>query len=154
MYKHLLNQKTSLHTSTPVIDSNKEKNDVNERELTIQDPILIESANQDPVLTESPYQDPILTESPDQDPILTGQDSILTDIQRPLPDHSLAVDNDNIVHQSSHHNDEEVKESKEERRRRLFAKRTSNNAAMSAKERYLARKRARHSQPTVINDDD
>ena len=40
---------------------------------------------------------------------------------------------------------------RKEERQRLFAKRTSKNAAMSAKERYLARKRVGHS---VINDDD
>ena len=41
-----------------------------------------------------------------------------------------------------------VEESQEEKRRRLFAKRTNEDTAMSAKERYLVRKRAKLSQPT------
>ena len=47
-----------------------------------------------------------------------------------------------------------VEESQEEKRRRLFAKRTNEDTAMSAKERYLARKRAKLSQPTISTDDD
>ena len=46
-----------------------------------------------------------------------------------------------------------VEESQEEKRRRLFAKRTNEDTAMSAKERYLARKRAKLSQPTISTDD-
>ena len=42
----------------------------------------------------------------------------------------------------------------EERRKRIFAKRTNEESALSAKERYLARKRAKLSQPTVITEDD
>ena len=42
-----------------------------------------------------------------------------------------------------------VEESHDEKRQRLFAKRTNKDTAMSAKERYLARKRAKLSQPTI-----
>jgi coiled-coil domain-containing protein 55 len=49
---------------------------------------------------------------------------------------------------------EAVKETAEEKRKRIFAKRTNEDQAMSAKERYLARKRAKLSQPTLNNDDD
>ena len=47
----------------------------------------------------------------------------------------------------------DVEESQEEKRQHLFAKRTNENTAMSAKERYLARKRAKLSQPTMSTDD-
>ena len=47
-----------------------------------------------------------------------------------------------------------VEESQKEKRRRLFAKRTNEDTAMSAKERYLARKRAKLSQPTISIDDE
>uniref|UniRef100_A0A1X7UMV9 Uncharacterized protein n=1 Tax=Amphimedon queenslandica TaxID=400682 RepID=A0A1X7UMV9_AMPQE len=45
-------------------------------------------------------------------------------------------------------------ETVEERRKRIFAKRTNEESALSAKERYLARKRAKLSEPTVITEDD
>ena len=48
---------------------------------------------------------------------------------------------------------EEPSETIEEKRRRLFTKRTSDEAAMSAKERYLARKRAKISEPVIAKDD-
>ena len=47
-----------------------------------------------------------------------------------------------------------VEENQEEKRRRLFAKRTNEDTAMSTKERYLACKRAKLSQPTISTDDD
>ena len=47
-----------------------------------------------------------------------------------------------------------VEESQEEKRQRLFAKRTNEDTAISAKERYLARKRAKLSQPTTSTDDE
>ena len=46
-----------------------------------------------------------------------------------------------------------VKESQEEKRQYLFAKRTNEDTAMSAKERYLARKRVKLSQPTISTDE-
>ena len=46
-----------------------------------------------------------------------------------------------------------VEESQEEKRRRLFAKRTNEDTAMSAKERYLACKRTKLSQPTISTND-
>ena len=45
-------------------------------------------------------------------------------------------------------------ETTEERRKRIFAKRTNEEAALSAKERYLARKKAKMSQPSVAIEDD
>ena len=47
-----------------------------------------------------------------------------------------------------------VEESQEEKRQHLFAKRTNEDTGMSAKERYLAPKRAKLSQPTTSTDDD
>ena len=47
-----------------------------------------------------------------------------------------------------------VEESQEDKRQRLFAKRTNEDTGMSAKERYLARKRANLLQPTISTDDD
>ena len=47
-----------------------------------------------------------------------------------------------------------VEESQQEKRQCLFAKRTNIDTAMSAKERYLARKRANLLQPMISTDDD
>ena len=47
-----------------------------------------------------------------------------------------------------------VEESQEEKRRCLFAKRINEDTAMSAKERYLARKRVKLLQLTISTDDD
>ena len=44
-------------------------------------------------------------------------------------------------------------ESVEEQRKKLFAKRTTDDAHFSAKERYLARKKQKLSQPVIISDD-
>lgn len=44
-------------------------------------------------------------------------------------------------------------ESVEERRKKLFAKRTTDDARLSAKERYLARKKQRMSHPVIASDD-
>ena len=46
-----------------------------------------------------------------------------------------------------------TQEDKEERRKAAAAKRTDSQAQLSAKERYLARKRARTSAPKVVKDD-
>lgn len=50
--------------------------------------------------------------------------------------------------------DQPRKETIEERRKRIFAKRTNDESALSAKERYLSRKRAKLSEPVIINEDD
>ena len=42
----------------------------------------------------------------------------------------------------------------QEEETRFFAKRTNEDTAMSAKERYLACKRAKLSQPTISTDDE
>ena len=47
-----------------------------------------------------------------------------------------------------------VEESQEEKRQCLSAKRSNEDTAVSAKERYLVRKRAKLSQPTISTDDD
>ena len=47
-----------------------------------------------------------------------------------------------------------VEKSQEEKRQHLCAKRTNEDTAMSAKERYLARKRANLLQLTISTDDD
>ena len=44
-------------------------------------------------------------------------------------------------------------EDREERRKMAAAKRTDSQAQLSAKERYLARKRARTSAPVITKDD-
>lgn len=41
----------------------------------------------------------------------------------------------------------------EERRKKFFAKRTTDDARLSAKERYLARKKQKLSQPVIATDD-
>ena len=44
-------------------------------------------------------------------------------------------------------------ESVEKQRKKLFAKRTTDDAQFSAKERYLARKKQKLSQPAIVSDD-
>ena len=94
-------------------------------------------------------------------------DTISTDPCTPTEDNNLQPDTvkpDDSTPQSVHVESVEsdgveetvtaVKETAEERRRRLFAKRTNEEQAMSAKERYLARKKAKLSEPVISTDDD
>ena len=145
MYKHLLNQKTTMH-AIPLDDGGKKSTTIiNDKDNVIE----VDKSETD--LHAGTLNDKD-NDSEQQSQSLSDETSIRNDNTGVNNSDEVVVDEisveDNVC-------SEEMKETKEERRRRLFAKRTSNDAAMSAKERYLARKKSKLSQPTIIvNDDD
>ena len=73
-----------------------------------------------------------------------------SDLSPEHDDKQLKIDYSDNLHESV---TSVVEESQEEKRQHLFGKRTNEDTAMSAKERYLARKRTKLSQPTISTDD-
>ena len=146
MYKHLLDQKTSgstnhkdvVHTAMTmpneaIITSKGDKEEKVAQPDLVVEPVRSEEKDELQPSEESPL------------PIRDEDNEITRDV-------NIAIEKEDVKDNS--HIVEEVKESKEDRLKRLFAKRTSTDAALSAKERYLARKRANVPQPTIANDDD
>ncbi len=145
MYKHLLDQKTSgssnqgdvVHTAMTMPDETVTTCEGDKEESIAKPDSVVESRRSDEKDELQPSEESSL-------PIRDEDNAVTSDIDNVMEKED--------VKDSSHV--EEVKESKEDRLKRLFAKRTSTDAALSAKERYLARKRANVPQPTIANDDD
>ena len=138
MYKYLLNQKTSqepLEKRTNRREEVPHEEDVKRQGVSESEEDTKEKSSKSESSPTSQPQAAVTDDEQNEEnsESIVGGVSLIESISDPLP--------------------AEPQETKEERRKRLFSKRTSEEAALSAKERYLARKRAKVSQPTIANDD-
>ena len=154
LYRHLLHQKTS-HPLTTNQDNVKEKSDKNvvkskdvkknviEEDIKGEERVAVERGKSESEERVPPVL-PIETDLP-----------LSEDVDEVELSHTTSEQSSDVVdqHTVETKSEESIEISEEEKRKRFFLKRTSDAAATSAKERYLARKRAKVSQPVIVPDD-
>lgn len=154
-YRNMFERKTSGQPTTSEQDKREEMTHVRPRQHhndIPQTPVIEKQVNSNKEDEEGKDSTSTMEQEEEENDV-TEKESETQDIQS---DQELS-DNDSTSEQTTlpvPTVESPPVETLEERRKRIFAKRTDEDAALSAKERYLARKRAKLSQPIIATDDD
>ena len=154
LYRHLLHQKTS-HPITTNQNIVKEKSDKNVTKLKdVKKNVIDEDIKGEERMAVERGESQSEERVPPALPMETNL-PLSEDVDEVELSHTTFKQSSDVVDQHTGETkpEESIEISEEEKRKRFFLKRTSDAAATSAKERYLARKRAKVSQPVTVPDD-